>query len=146
MLVVVPALGRTCEASRALNAEGVDFLLVEMEDEGHYGRLLADLWESGRGFTIVEHDVVPWPGALRRLADCERGWCGYEYPLGKRGKLGGALGCVRFSTRFRLFRIRLLAAWQTTPAQRKFPSSRCTSQFFDSASSRMLLSRPPRKA
>ena len=112
MRVVVPALSETCEASRALGAEGVEFLLVEMEDEGHYGRLLADLWDAGHGFTIVEHDVVPWPGALRQLAACERGWCGYEYPLGKRGKLGGALGCVRFSTRLIEEHPALAASWR----------------------------------
>lgn len=109
--VVIPALSETCEAARALNAEGVEFSLVRMEDERHYGRLLADLWKLGRGFTVVEHDVVPWPGALRRLDSCEREWCGYEYPLGQRGKLGGALGCVRFSTRLIEAHPNLADAW-----------------------------------
>jgi hypothetical protein len=93
---VVPALLEDCPAVLALRAEGLRPEVVIMADDLAYGRLLAALWTTGEGFILVEHDIVPWPGALARLATCSASFCAYRYPLG--GSTGCELGCVRFGT------------------------------------------------
>lgn len=44
-----------------------------------YGRFFADRWKEGAGFVNVEHDVVPWPGAIELLTGCPQPWCGFAY-------------------------------------------------------------------
>lgn len=36
-------------------------------------------WAQGRTFINMEHDTVPWPGALQDLLACERNWCFFGY-------------------------------------------------------------------
>jgi hypothetical protein len=66
-----------------------------------YGQTLTRYWQVGQSFINVEHDIVPWPGALEKLWSCgpdvvDARWCGYEYPVGYSGKYGRSLGCVLF--------------------------------------------------
>jgi hypothetical protein len=93
--LVVPALSGDCPAALALRAEGLYPQVVIMDDDLAYGRLLARLWREGAGFVLVEHDVVPWPGAVAGMASCREAYCGHRYQIA--GQLGGTLGCVRFS-------------------------------------------------
>ena len=102
--IVVPALSHGEPAEQALRMEN---LLPEVHlvagDDFAYGRLLKRCWHDGAtycvSFAVVEHDVVPWPGALQKLWECPEPYCGYCYLLG-RGQIGGALGCVRFAGDF----------------------------------------------
>lgn len=66
-----------------------------MADRHHYARLFTELWQRGEGFVLVEHDVVPWPGAITDLKSCPRELCTFEYPSG--GAWCRSLGCVKFS-------------------------------------------------
>lgn len=116
--VIIPALTEDCAASRALRAEGISHRVVVMTDDQHYGRLLEDEWATGEGFTILEHDVIPWPGALAALEECDQEWCGYDYPLGRRGMLGGSLGCTRFSAALTSHHPEVPAAWRGCSWQR----------------------------
>src|SRR3989304_4422313 len=68
--VYVPALRDDCPAASALSVEGVDHHLALMFDEMGYGTLLSNLWFYGEGFIILEHDVVPFPGAIKALQEC----------------------------------------------------------------------------
>lgn len=93
--VIVSTAIRDCPAHLALTAEGVAHDVV-----GHglgYADQLAVWWRSGEGFVLVEHDVAPWPGAVRHLIDCPRDWCAHRFP--KYQHLIRSLGCVKFSTR-----------------------------------------------
>lgn len=88
--------------ARALIIEGFEVIEVVMQDDFHYGRLAADLFNAGRGFVLVEDDVVPWPGAIKQLLACEEPWCGFEWPRfyvqdEPRSGFTHGLGCVRFS-------------------------------------------------
>lgn len=98
MKILVPSLTPEPVALRALYAEGLDPTLCPVDDGYAYGQLVEDEWHAGEGFTIVEHDIAPWPGALGALARCSLPWCGYRYALGERGYIGGSIGCVRFSS------------------------------------------------
>lgn len=105
--IVIPALTDTCPAAQALRLEQLlpEVRIVDQDDFA-YGRLLQEVWrdalEFGYGFTLVEHDVVPWPGALYALWGCTwgQGWCGYDYLLGTCNNLGGGLGCLHFRYEF----------------------------------------------
>lgn len=50
----------------------------------------------------MEHDIVPWPGAISTLANCKGECCGFEYPNGiiydePRSGWCLSLGCIKFS-------------------------------------------------
>lgn len=66
--------------------------------DDHYAQLFRHLWDKGEEFAIVEHDVIPWPGALEDLARCPESWCAYGYVTS--GDLSTQdvppLGCVKF--------------------------------------------------
>lgn len=86
MRVVVTRVEGYSPASRALATEGVAHELRDVRDDDSYSLLLAELWRGGGDFIIVEHDVIPWPGAVAGLIDCPRPWCSHRAPV-----VGGAL-------------------------------------------------------
>ena len=67
---------------------------VPMGDDEAYWRLLRDRWRDGGKFLLVEHDILPWPGALRELWDCPHRWCSLPYYL--QSGVGYAFGCTKF--------------------------------------------------
>lgn len=101
MIVVIPTPADDPEppAARALRTEGLWAITAVCADPFSYGRLVAALVGSGDDFVLVEHDVVPWPGAVRELMVCQHAEaaCVFEYHnLGFRGGFGYSLGCSRF--------------------------------------------------
>lgn len=69
-----------------------------------YGAFFAARWRERQTFVNVEHDVVPWPGAIESLLDCPERWCAFNYhlPCHRTGGIGtaGPLGCVKLSAEF----------------------------------------------
>lgn len=69
-----------------------------------YYHLLKRMWLEHEDFVIVEHDVLPWPGAVEELFQCPYNWCslGYKINVTSTGRAGyGAyhtFGCAKFST------------------------------------------------
>jgi hypothetical protein len=63
----------------------------------YYAEQIAQWWAIGEPFIIVEHDVVPWPGAIEMLAECPEPWCAIEvhpgYHLIRHGSVG--LSCIK---------------------------------------------------
>lgn len=59
-----------------------------------YDRLFRRLWAEGEPFILVEHDILPWPGAVQQLWTCDREWCGFPYYI--FGEMRVQLGCVKF--------------------------------------------------
>lgn len=53
--------------------------LVELCSPDGYWKLLSGIWERGDSVVIVEHDVLPWPGAIEELVACPMPWCSYTY-------------------------------------------------------------------
>ena|SRR5687767_14058969 len=104
MRIIVAAVRENCPAHLALTMEGVEHEVVMCEGDLGYGEQLARLWHEGKGFVLVEHDIVPWPGAMKQIVDCDFQWCSYPYPLNERngdplGHLGKALGVMKFGDR-----------------------------------------------
>lgn len=65
-----------------------------LDAEYAYDRLFRRLWAEGQPFVIVEHDILPWPGAVQAIWTCDRPWCGYQYLI--FGQMRVQLGCVKF--------------------------------------------------
>lgn len=104
--VVVAAIDADPIALRALLTEGILPEVVRCDgDDFAYSRLLTDLWRGGEPFCLLEHDVVPYPGAIGALFVCPEPWCGYQYA----GVAEGGLGCVRFGAK--LLATDLTPAW-----------------------------------
>jgi hypothetical protein len=80
--------------------------LVRMEGPYDYWEHLSRLWKAGRGFVVVEHDMVLHPGAAEGLAICPGDWCAHPYPL--LGSLQVGLGCTKFSAALTARRPRLI--------------------------------------
>jgi hypothetical protein len=74
---------------------GADLLEVECPDPFDYGKLFARLWNRGDPFVIVEHDVIPWPGAIGALIECPELWCTHRYPL-HRGNVCLSFGIGKY--------------------------------------------------
>jgi len=97
--------------------EGLEVTEVVMNDRLHYGRMFTERWQTGSGFILVEHDVVPWPGTLRQLVACIEEFCAFEYPAGgpiveePRSGWCVSLGCTKFSSDL-VERIPYDIAWQ----------------------------------
>jgi hypothetical protein len=58
-----------------------------------YHDLLDWLWEEADTVLLVEHDIVPPPGALEEMAACPHEWCAVPYRCGDL--LMTALGCTK---------------------------------------------------
>lgn len=98
-------------------------------DERDYHQYLATAWSHGETFINFEHDIVPWPGAVQELLDCDRPWCfyGYQDMLPNLAENGAAMfGLVRF--RDKLIR-ELPGVWSCPPLHWR----QCDIHFFDYA-------------
>lgn len=69
-------------------------LTTKLDQEFAYWRLLRELWEEGKPFILVEHDILPWPGALKGMWECPEPWCAHRYTV--LGSYCAYLGCTKF--------------------------------------------------
>ena len=122
MLVLIAALEPDCPAATALAFEGVPTQVRIVQDDGEYGNFLAENWQGE--VIVVEHDVVPWPGAISKLSGCTKDWCVHEYTFTRAGaedaprpRLGWALGCLRVNQRIVDRYPDLPRRWEGTPWQ-----------------------------
>lgn len=99
MRVVVPHIGAGSPHAGlvrlVLEADGIPVELVEVDPHNGYVALLIELWRQGETFVLVEHDVIPWPGAIAQLLHCDREWCAFPYR--HRGGPALSLGCTKFA-------------------------------------------------
>jgi len=110
MRVVVTRVDGISPAHRALVTEGVDHDVFDTPDDDSYPRLLERLWREGGDFILVEHDVVPWPGAIAELASCPRQWCAFRAPLPGGALALSTIACGKFTAP-------VLAATPSLPSQ-----------------------------
>jgi hypothetical protein len=95
MKVYCPHTDLTPETRAALDASGYEWTPIDVSgSDTAYTEFLQKIWRRGETFAIVEHDIVPWRGALEQLDDCHHPWCGFSYPFG--GGMIEGLGCTRF--------------------------------------------------
>lgn len=95
--IIIPTQRIGSPPALALTMEGLEVREVVMNDYHHYGRLFTELWQSRQGFVLVEHDIVPWPGALAEMDACAEEFCAFRYPAAAEGWCI-SLGCTKFAT------------------------------------------------
>jgi hypothetical protein len=88
------------ETWRAVIGAGgpAQFLALDPDDDGGYGRLIRRLWAKGDSFIVCEHDVVPTRAQLATLQGCGHDWCSFPYDSDLYPD-GPYFGLVRFSSR-----------------------------------------------
>lgn len=74
--------------------QGIRPQLFKLDQTYSYDQLFRRLWSQQKPFILVEHDIVPWPGALKELWTCPEPWCGFPYFV--FGELRSYLGCTKF--------------------------------------------------
>lgn len=111
---MVAALERDSVAHRALVAEGVPHQEHVCEGYLGYAAVVSEAWRRG-GFILLEHDIVPWVGAIQELQDCESDWCAFAHA--KSGRTLRALGLNKFSDRLVSEYPYLWEEWESEPWQ-----------------------------
>lgn len=60
--------------------KGMEVIKVDVNDNPFaYLEHLQNCWDKGEPFINIEHDIIPWPGALQHIAQCSQPWCFYGY-------------------------------------------------------------------
>lgn len=90
------------EATRVFLVDHPTAVLHDVSgDDGAYQDYLAAQWAEGTDFINLEHDVVPWPGAIEELGNCPGGWCVFGYTARWDClRETPPLGLAKFSTSF----------------------------------------------
>lgn len=93
-----------------------------------YADFVRVAWRGPGDLVIVEGDVVPPPGAIEALLDCERPWCSHPSWVGDR-YLDDTLGLVKFSAGLREVLPRLAESALTGQGWRWGPRNRGLEDF-----------------
>lgn len=84
MKVYVPAtevqLATRLYMQNQLVEKDVQYEIVDVYlDPWAYTGHLEECWHRGETFVNLEHDIVPWPGAITAITECTEPWCFYGY-------------------------------------------------------------------
>lgn len=70
---------------------------IDVSGDPHlYFEVMKEIWSLKEDFILLEHDIIPWPGALKTFEECLEHWCAFKYYYPPSGHLVIANGCVRF--------------------------------------------------
>jgi hypothetical protein len=99
MKIVVPYVTLHPVTRHCLESEKLDAEYVQMQDDDDYRRLMQRLWRENKPVVIVEHDIAPWPGAIRELWECPCAWGAYSYKIDGGIGIYHGLGCTKLTPR-----------------------------------------------
>jgi hypothetical protein len=88
-----------CPAHWALRQEAVEHEVLINEGRFGYGVNFADVWDLGQPFVSLEHDIVPWPGAVQHLLECPHPRCSHRFPAAPPGNLPLGFGIGKYHPR-----------------------------------------------
>jgi hypothetical protein len=100
MKVICPYTWHEPLIRKILRQERPEIEFIEMRGDDDYWKLLCELWERRETVVIVEHDIIPWPGAIQALLDCPYHWCSYTYSMKGGYGIHHGLGCTKLDTQF----------------------------------------------
>jgi hypothetical protein len=93
----VPGMLRSETERAVLEQWPVAYLFpIDPNSPSRYARLLIELWREPGDLVIVEQDVVPPEGSIRRLFECDYAWCTHPMYHGGERKID-LLGLAKFS-------------------------------------------------
>lgn len=93
--VIVPFTNLQPLAARLLGTYGLNPRFVPVHGDGAYRLLMREIWEEGDTVIIIEHDILPWPGAIEELLLCQCVWGGYTYQTNGGLGVSHMLGCAK---------------------------------------------------
>ena len=99
MKVLVPHVEHPRELQHLLEEEGINARYVSTHEPEGYWRCLAEAWEEGTSFIVLEGDKYPAPGALLELWECPGWWCTYPVPMRESEEPAPypSLACTKFA-------------------------------------------------
>jgi len=70
-------------------------------DRAAYAEYFQARWDERETFISLEHDIVPWPGAIEELVACREPWCffGYDAGIDCAADRCAPFGLVKFDAR-----------------------------------------------
>ncbi len=74
MKIVVPFTNLHPVTKAVLESYKLKINYYELDDRDNYRRLLKTLWEENETVILIEHDIVPWHGAIEELYNCPCHW------------------------------------------------------------------------
>ncbi len=73
--------------------------LVKVDDSPTaYVEYFQSRWDIGEDFITMEHDIVPWPGAIDQIGECKAPWCVFAYYPEQKAIEMSFLGLVKISS------------------------------------------------
>lgn len=99
MRVVVPHTNLHPITKRVLDSYGLPVEYVPLEGDDGYRQLLRSLWVRRQPVVIVEHDILPFPGAVEELAGCSCAWGSFTYRLHGGYGIHHGFGCTKLTPR-----------------------------------------------
>jgi hypothetical protein len=83
---------------RNLDVQGLAYDAVDVSGSNTaYPDAVRARWDTGEDLVIIEHDILPWPGAIDELLACPFDLCGLPYV--EHSTFATALGCTRIGQR-----------------------------------------------
>ena len=73
---------------------------IQMTDDDAYWRMFCDIWEKRTPVLIIEHDIIPWPGAVQEIINCPCHWCSNTYKMRGGFGINHAFGFTKFDEKF----------------------------------------------
>lgn len=68
-----------------------------LDGEDGYRQLMLGVWRERKPVIIVEHDILPWPGAIEELIACPCLWGTYSYRCHGGIGISHMLGCAKIT-------------------------------------------------
>lgn len=95
----------TVQPSTLISLIGYNYTPVPTIQDLDYSQYFKKRWEEGKTFINVEQDIVVYPDALEKIAQCSNFWCMYDFHLPNHKmrsladeKEGVPIGCVKISS------------------------------------------------
>jgi hypothetical protein len=83
-----------------VNCYGLSPRFAPVSHDHDYWKLFCELWREGKTVVLIEHDVLPWPGAIEELLACPALWCSCSYRINGGYGIHHAFGCTKISADF----------------------------------------------
>jgi hypothetical protein len=95
--VIVPFAGELNPVVRDVLEDQAIVDFRRLTSDFDYHNLLRSIWIIREPVILIEHDVLPWPGALAELAQCSCAWGANSYKL--HGGIGiyHGFGCTKLT-------------------------------------------------
>jgi hypothetical protein len=83
--------------TQLLQRYGIKADYQRVDGDDGYRLLMQQLWKDGQTVIVIEHDIIPWPGAIEELLLCQCHWGTYSYHINGGVGVSHMLGCAKLT-------------------------------------------------